>query len=287
MKNLRNKIHYDELYQFYIIENKSREELAEYYKVSLSTLKERLRELNICKPVSLRVKNTEKVCLERYGTTNAGGVPETLEKIKNTNKEKFGNECYFKTEDYKNKLTKFLKENNIINVFQLESVKNKIKETTMKTLGVPHSMQNKNIVNKAFETKKQKGCFKKSKEEDIVYNKLKEKFNLIERQYRSELYPFHCDFYIPELDLYIEYQGYWTHGWYLNKPYGPFNALKDEHCKLLSKWQEKAKNHKSYANAINVWTVSDPLKRQTAKDNGLNWLEFWTFDEFMEWYRKQ
>ena len=287
MKNLRNKIHYDELYQLYIIENKTRKELAEYFGVSESVLKTRIAELNIHKPISLRVKNTEKVCLERYGVTNAGGIPETLEKIKNVLKEKYGNECYFKTNDYKIKFNKYLKENNITNVFQREDVKEKIKQTNLKRYGVEHNMQNSDIVNKGFKTKKFKNSFKKSKEEDKVYQLLKEKFNTIERQYRSKLYPFHCDFYIPELDLYIEYQGYWTHGWHLNKPYGPFNTLKNEHCELLSKWQEKAKNHKSYANAIRVWTVSNPLKRQTAKDNGLNWLEFWTFDEFTEWYNQQ
>lgn len=50
----------------------------------------------------------------------------------------------------------------------------------------------------------------------------------------------------------------------------------------------KANNgHKIYNIAINTWTIRDPLKRQTAKDNSLNWLEFWTFDEFMKWYEKQ
>ena len=46
MKNLRNKIHYDELYQLYIIENKTRKELAEYFGVSESVLKTRIAELN-------------------------------------------------------------------------------------------------------------------------------------------------------------------------------------------------------------------------------------------------
>ena len=111
---------------------------------------------------------------------------------------------------------------------------------------------------------------------------------MIERQYKSELYPFHCDFYIPELNLYIEYQGYWTHGWNLNKPYGPYDPSNLEHQYLVAKWQKRLnKGHETYANAIHVWTVSDPLKRQTAKDNNLNWLEFWTFDEFIEWYEKQ
>lgn len=34
----------------------------------------------------------------------------------------------------------------------------------------------------------------------------------VKRQYKSELYPFACDFYIQNLDLYIECNFHWTHG---------------------------------------------------------------------------
>lgn len=288
MKNLRNKIHYDELYQLYIVENKTRKELAKYFNVSESLLKERISELNIRKPVSLRVKNTEKICLERYGVTNAGGIPETLEKIKNILKEKYGNACYFKTDDYKIKFDKYLKENNITNVFQREDVKEKIKQTNLKRYGAEHNMQNSDIVNKSFKTKKSKNSFKKSKEEDRVYQLLKEKFNTVERQYKSRLYPFHCDFYIQKLNLYIEYQGFWTHGWDLNKLYGPFDKSNENHQKLLLKWQQRANTgHKAYNNAIKVWTISDPLKRKIAKENNLNWIKFFSIEQFMEWYNQQ
>jgi len=37
-----------------------------------------------------------------------------------------------------------------------------------------------------------------------------------------------------------------------------------------------------YEIAINVWTVRDPLKRETARKNNLNWLEFFTLDEFLD-----
>lgn len=31
-------------------------------------------------------------------------------------------------------------------------------------------------------------------------------------QYYSKLYPYHCDYYLPLYDLYIELNGIWTHG---------------------------------------------------------------------------
>ena len=45
--------------------------------------------------------------------------------------------------------------------------------------------------------------------------------------------------------------------------------------------------NKQYENAIHVWTISDPLKRKIAKENNLNWLEFFTIDQFMTWYKHQ
>ena len=38
------------------------------------------------------------------------------------------------------------------------------------------------------------------------------------------------------------------------------------------------KNTDYYDIAIDTWTVRDPLKRKTAKENGLNWMEVFTND---------
>ena len=99
-------------------------------------------------------------------------------------------------------------------------------------------------------------------------------------QYKSEKYPFNCDFYIPSLDLYIEFQGHWTHG---NRPYK--NTEGDN--TIVNRWKEKAKKSKFYKNAIETWTIRDPKKRNMAIENNLNWIEFFTFEEFMNWYKNQ
>ena len=95
------------------------------------------------------------------------------------------------------------------------------------------------------------------------------------------MYPFQCDFYIPEKDLYIEYQGSWTHGF---KPYEQKNL---DCIAQLNRWKEKINSSSYYQNAIKVWTKTDPLKRKVAKENGLNWIEFFTMNEFVQWYNKQ
>ncbi len=100
-------------------------------------------------------------------------------------------------------------------------------------------------------------------------------------QYRSELYPFNCDFYIKSLDLYIEYQGMWTHG-----PH-PFDKNNINDLKLLEYW--KSQNKDFYNAAINTWTIADPNKRNIAKQNKLNYIEFWTIidiEKYFERYEK-
>jgi len=95
---------------------------------------------------------------------------------------------------------------------------------------------------------------------------LKENTNkTIYRQYKDERYPFYCDFYIKEDDLFIELNAHWSHG---GRPYDPH----DEDCvKKLLEWQEKAKTSKFYENAIQTWTVRDVQKRKCAEENHLNY----------------
>lgn len=132
---------------------------------------------------------------------------------------------------------------------------------------------------KCYETRKRNNSFNKSKAEEDLYDKLLEYFVDVKRQYRSIVYPFACDYYLPEYDLYIELQGYPSHG---GHPFNPDN-LKD--IAKLERWKIKAQelNFKGekknqYANFIQVWTVDDPLKRKTAKENNLNFLEIFPQD---------
>ena len=47
----------------------------------------------------------------------------------------------------------------------------------------------------------------------------------------SDLYPFKCDFYIIDYDLYIEIQGTWMHGKH------PYNKNNENDALLLQKWK--------------------------------------------------
>jgi len=49
---------------------------------------------------------------------------------------------------------------------------------------------------------------------------------------------------------------------------------------LLDKWKLKAESSDFYKNAINIWTNTDCIKRQTAKNNNLNYLEIFYYDDY-------
>ena len=68
----------------------------------------------------------------------------------------------------------------------------------------------------------------------------------------------------------------------------PFNPNNIEDQNKLNKLKIKNSNHQHPGNnlfnsTIQTWTIYDPLKRQTAKDNNLNYLEFFSVDELKIW----
>lgn len=206
----------------------------------------------------------KQTCLERYGITNGGGSEESLKKIRQTCLNKYGVEYYTQSNEFKEKA----------------------KETWLNKYGVEHPMQSQiikskidyeSLVNKMYETKKKNNSYNKSEPEDNIYEILLTKFNDVKRQYKSNKYPFRCDFYIPSLDLYIEYNEFWTHG---PKPFE--NTYEDNI--LLNNWKEKSLTKSFYNVAIEVWTIYDVKKRTIAKDNNINYIEFFTIEDFYKWF---
>lgn len=65
---------------------------------------------------------------------------------------------------------------------------------------------------KRITTKRKNNTFNASKPEDESFILLQLYFINVKRNYKNESYPFLCDFYIPEKDLYIECNYHWTHG---------------------------------------------------------------------------
>ena len=118
-----------------------------------------------------------------------------------------------------------------------------------------------------------------SKDEEYIYDKLKDKYGEVKKQYKDEdRYPWVVDFYIPSEDMFIEYEKHWTHG---RRVYDP----NDEECQKDVEWlKDKAKDNEFYQRCLDQWTKKDPEKFQTAKDNGLNFFIFYNLREFDKWY---
>lgn len=243
------------------------------------------------KEVHLKIKQT---CLEKYGNENF----RNIEKNKQTCLKKYGNEYYLNSNDCKEKTIKKFgvdnfrktKESKEItsNYMKLhhDEIREKVKKTCLLKYGVDNVMKNELIKNKIdykeqkrkeYITKRKNNSFNKSNIEDKSFILLKEKYQDILRQYKSKLYPFYCDFYIPSLDLYIECNYHWTHG-------GKTFEGNDNDLIKLNEWKEK--NTQYFKNAINCWTIRDVNKRNIAKKNNLNYIEFWNINELKEWLLK-
>lgn len=186
-----------------------------------------------------------------------------------------------------------------------KKVINKYKETISKKSQVQKDLENikrsntlknktkeeKEYINyKKYKTKKKNGTFKSSNCEDIIYQfliyKFNEDFDNVLYQYnKDKRYPFICDFYIKSLDLFIEINFDPSHG----KEH--FDSKNFEHLKIIDEWTQKSKyytlkyNKRSrYDNFIEVWTKRDVRKFQFAKQNNLNYLTFYNWQQFYEWF---
>lgn len=173
---------------------------------------------------------------------------------------------------------------------QVRKYKKKSKKTSLERYGVEYAIQSKEIKDKLSKilrtsevqekiiaTKKKNGSFGSSKAEKHFYAEVLKYFPNAKNNYRTEKYQYNCDVYIPEIDLYIELNYFWTH---CNHEFDENNI---DDINRLNYLKERSKPGNMYEAAINVWTISDKAKIQTAKDNNLNYLVFWNENEGLDW----
>lgn len=171
---------------------------------------------------------------------------------------------------------------------QTKEYDEKIRKTNLEKYGVECQWQRPEIVEKnhspeveqkKLDTKRKNGTFNSSKWEDNVYNYLLNLFNDVRRGYNLDnRYPFQCDFYIPQLDLFIECNFHWTHGGHW------FNGTDIADTSIINKWKEK--NTLYFDIAIDVWTRRDLLKRDTAIKNGINYIVLFNYKTFIDDFNK-
>ena len=255
-------------------ENQKQKLIKQYGVTNISQLPE----------IKEKIKQT---FLNNYGVNNPNKVKEVRDKIKNTCLKKYGVTHHWKLDDIKEKRHQtWLNKYGVDVCSQNELVKQKMSQTCQIKYGVKWFTQSKQLIkasnteetkNKEYKTKLKNNSFNKSKTEDLTYELLKEKYTDVKRQYKSDLYPFNCDFYIPSLNLYIECNYHWTHGGH------PFDKDNENDNAKLKNMLNKINDHKFYKKAIYVWIELDVKKRNIAKQNNLNYIEFWNINEAINW----
>lgn len=144
--------------------------------------------------------------------------------------------------------------------------------------------------NSVFKSKEQhcNSLKKESKDVDVTFkisnvqNLMIQKFDDVILDYKGRLYTW--DFYIPSKNLYIMYNVDICHGGQC------FDANNIEHWEIIKTWAEKAQSVETneeknyYSNLINTWTITDVLRRNTCNHNNINFKEFFTEKQFMDWY---
>lgn len=216
-----------------------------------------------------------KTCLERYGDTCVFGsnssiletkvrasmikkygtyVPcknqEIKEKMFQTNLERYGSKCSLGSPEIREKGIKTLLERyNVTNGWLIPEVRSRID------------------YKKVDETKRRNGTFNASEPERLLGELLRAEFGEddVIPQYKSEAYPWRSDYYIKSLDFYIELQGFYTHGTH------PFTST-DEDFQIIEDFSTKISEERVQG-LIDIWVISDVIKRNRALEQDLNFLE--------------
>ena len=208
------------------------------------------------KEVQETCKNT---CIELYGENYTS---QNQIKAKQTKLERYGDENYCNIEKIKQTC---IKRYGVTSYTQTTEYWKKHNKTCLERYGTENPLTLNEIKNKVLSSKLKNKTFNTSNIEEKFANYLTTNNIQFKRQYKSNKYPFACDFYLPDKDFYIEINAHWTHGFH------PFDNTNEEDLIKLNQWKQN--NTSFYNNAIKTWSERDVLKRETAKKNNLNYLE--------------
>ena len=233
-----------------------REKTAKAIKSSKNTIEQK----RICS------ENTKKLWLDKSYKENH------CIKSSKTMKLKWQNDKYIEKQKLARSLDnyKFKISNSMKVVLNTKIIKEKLSQNSKL------NWKNEIFRDKIYQTKKKNHSFNTSKPEQHTKELLQQKFDKVLTQYKDERYPYLCDFYIKELNLFIECNYHWTHG---KEPYDENNV---EHQNILKLW--KSKHTKFYDNAIETWSKRDTEKLECFKKNNLNYKIFYSFEEFLDWF---
>lgn len=228
------------------------------------------------------VDKGKETCRNKYGVVRASLLKEYQDKVKETNMKRYGVEVPLQNREINKKWHETCYVNfGTYSPLANKEIYDKAEETTYKKYGVycvfntkenREKLLSEKTKQKRYETLRRNHTFNTSKIEETIYEKLIDIYSKSDvlREYKDkDRYPYRCDFYIKSLDLFIEVQGYYTHG---KEPYDQ-NSIK--HQILVQKYKER---YSPNCQAIVIWTIKDVEKRNKAKENNLKYLEIFHKD---------
>lgn len=232
----------------YLIANKSLKELCTEYNCSSATLGRVFRKLGIKKDHKLQAANVIRNKEDQYQVDPSEVQAYYDEHTVEDTAAHFGIPIY-----------RFYK---VLVKYNIDNAKHKAYVDKHSRLAGKTPEEKRVALEKGYQTKIENDSYKKSKAEDAYGDSLEQIFgkNDVERQYyKDSRYPFSCDFYIKSKDLFIEYQGYYTHG------IEPYDELNPKHWDYVDYLESTAKG-------AGTFTVSDPAKIEKAKQTGITLL---------------
>lgn len=233
------------------------------------------------------LEKAESTCLEKYNVRNYSLTSEYHNRVKSTSLEKYGEEYYSQTVEYKERMRKTWIDKYGGVGYASPEMQDKMKSLCLEKFGVENYAQSEeyhekyqDVLAKRLETMRKNKTFVTSKTENKLEIELRAVFPDLKTQYKSKVYPFNCDFYIPSLDLYIEYNGTWLHG------YKFFDKNDERDLTRLQELEEKTKKSNFYKTAIETWTIRDILKLNTALKNNLNYIAWFNEEQAYDWIER-
>lgn len=250
---------------------------AEYTLASGSVLSDAARQTfaEHMQDDAFRKELNEKKCstnIALYGVPHVAQSPVIQAKTRATNLRRYGYTNANKRPFVRKHMSQIMKKNAPIKQ-NVDVIQDKIQSTMRDIYGAPVYTQSDDykqnldkIQAKKNATMRKNGTFSTSSVEEHVNG-----FDSFESQYNQDSrYPYLCDFYDKERDLFIEVNASWTHGYHW------YDVEKDAF--ICKKWTAKSKKSEYYVNALEVFTKRDVEKRETARVNNLNYVTLWDSD---------
>lgn len=203
--------------------------------------------------------------LARYGVEHPNQVPEIkarmMEKRRRTMLEKYGVE---------NPMM-------VPGIAQKSAVRREA--AMLEKYGASNTVQIEEFRNKIFQHRAENGTLNSSKSENVLYGMLQDRFgedDVLRNVIVDSRYPYHVDFYVRSLDLFIELNGDKCHNGHWYDPLSKADAMVIEQWRIRMVETEARIGKKSrYRKYIETWTKTDPEKRHAACVAKLHYLVFW------------